>query len=117
MLAEKGHPQAKVDIEVEDISATAVALIFDIDEGPRVRVKEIVFTGDRDGFSQRRLRGAMKLVKEAGLISTFKSSDIYFKEKLQDDLERVRFFLGQNGYLQAKYSEPTGMPNSSAGAA
>ncbi len=107
LLAEKGHPQAKVDIEVEDISATAVALIFNIDEGPRVRVKEIVFTGDRDGFSQRRLRGAMKLVKESGLISTFKSADIYFKEKLQDDLERVRFFLGQKGYLQAKYGEPT----------
>ncbi|HQR31964.1 MAG TPA: outer membrane protein assembly factor BamA [Blastocatellia bacterium] len=106
LLAEKGHPDAKVQIEVEDISVTTVALIFDVDEGPRVRVKEIQFTGDRDGFSQRRLRGAMKLVKEAGLISTFTSKDIYFKEKLQDDLERVRFFLGSKGYLQAKISEP-----------
>jgi hypothetical protein len=52
------------------------------------------FTGDRGDFSQRRLRGAMKLVKEAGIISTFKSADIYFKEKLQDDLERVRFLPG-----------------------
>ncbi len=106
LLAEKGHPDAKVQIEVEDISATTVALIFNVEEGPRVRVKEIVFTGERDGFSQRRLRGAMKLVKESGLISTFTSKDIYFKEKLQDDLERVRFFLGNKGYLQAKISEP-----------
>ncbi len=106
LLAEKGHPQAEVSIEVEDISATTVALIFNVDEGPRVRVKEIVFTGERGDFSQRRLRGAMKLVKEAGIISTFKSADIYFKEKLQDDLERIRFFLGQKGYLQAKYGEP-----------
>jgi len=106
LLAEKGHPDAKVSIEVEDISATTVALIFNVDEGPRVRVKEIEFTGERDGFSQRRLRGAMKLVKESGLISTFTSKDIYFKEKLQDDLERVRFFLGTKGYLQAKIGEP-----------
>lgn len=106
LLAEKGHPDAKVSIEVEDISATTVALIFDVEEGPRVRVKEIEFTGDKDGFSQRKLRGAMKLVKESGLISTFTSKDIYFKEKLQDDLERVRFFLGTKGYLQAKIGEP-----------
>ncbi|MCG3163013.1 MAG: Outer membrane protein assembly factor BamA [Acidobacteria bacterium] len=106
LLAEKGHPNAEVSVEVEDISATTVALVFNVDEGPRVRVKEIEFTGDRDGFSQRRLRGAMKLVKEAGLISTFTSKDIYFKEKLQDDLERVRFYLGTKGYLQAKIGEP-----------
>jgi len=106
LLAEKGHPDAEVTVEVEDISATAVGLVFNVEEGPRVRVKEIEFTGDRDNFSQRRLRGAMKLVKEAGLFSTFTSKDIYFKDKLQDDLERVRYFLGQKGFLQAKIGEP-----------
>src|SRR5215475_12783642 len=106
LLAEKGHPSAEVSVEVEDISATTVALVFNVEEGPRVRVKEIEFTGSRDGFSQRRLRGAMKLVKEAGLFSAFTSKDIYFKEKLQDDLERVRYFLGTKGYLQAKIGEP-----------
>jgi outer membrane protein insertion porin family len=110
LLAEKGHPDAKVEVEVEDISATTVSLIFGVEEGPRVRVKDIEFVGDRDGFSQRRLRGAMKLVKESGLISTFTSKDIYFKEKLLDDLERVRFFLGTKGYLQAKIGEPTVEP-------
>src|SRR5215468_10065856 len=106
LMAEKGHPSAEVSVEVEDISATTVALVFNVEEGPRVRVKEIEFTGARDGFSQRRLRGAMKLVKEAGLFTTFSSKDIYFKDKLQDDLERVRYFLGTKGYLQAKISEP-----------
>src|SRR5499426_344882 len=106
LLAEKGHPNAEVTVEVEDISATTVGLVFDVNEGKRVRVKEIQFVGDRDGFSQRRLRGAMKLVKEAGLFSTFSSKDIYFKDKLMDDLERVRYFLGTKGYLQAKLGEP-----------
>ena len=107
LLAEKGHPDADVSVEVEEISATTVALAFDVDEGQRVRVKEIQFVGARDGFSQGRLRGAMKLVKEAGLFSNFSSKDIYFKDKLADDIERVKYFLGTKGYLQAKLSEPT----------
>jgi len=106
LLAEKGYPHAKVEVEVEDISMTTVALIFDVDEGPRVRVKQIEFVGDRDGFSQSRLRGAMKLVKESGILSSLTSKDIYFKEKLLDDLERVRFFLGTRGYMQARIGEP-----------
>ena len=106
LLAEKGRPEAKIEVEVEEISATAVALIFNIDEGPRVRVKEIVFDVDRDIFSQKRLRGAMKLVKEAGLISTFSSKDVYHKDKFEYDLEQVRFFLGTKGYLQCKIGEP-----------
>jgi outer membrane protein insertion porin family len=110
LLSEKGHPEAKVEVEVEDISATTVGLVFGVEEGPRVRVKQIEFVGDRDRFSQSRLRGAMKLVKEAGLFSIFTSKDIYFKEKLLDDLERVRFFLGSKGYLQAKIGEPTVEP-------
>jgi outer membrane protein insertion porin family len=106
LLAEKGHPDADVSVEVEEISATTVALVFDVNEGKRVRVKEIEFVGARDGFSQGRLRGAMKLVKEAGFFSNFSSKDIYFKDKLMDDLERVRYFLGTKGYLQAKLGEP-----------
>jgi outer membrane protein insertion porin family len=93
-------------VEVEEISATTVSLVFDVNEGKRVRVKEIEFVGARDGFSQGRLRGAMKLVKEAGLFSNFSSKDIYFKDKLADDIERVRYFLGTKGYLQAKLGEP-----------
>lgn len=106
LLAEKGHPDAEVSVEVEEISATTVALAFNVDEGKRVRVKEIQFVGARDGFSQGRLRGAMKLVKEAGLFSNFSSKDIYFKDKLADDVERVKYFLGTKGYLQSKLGEP-----------
>ncbi|MCI0523684.1 MAG: hypothetical protein L0Y75_00335 [Acidobacteria bacterium] len=110
LLAEKGYPDATVEVEVEEISATSVALVFNVTEGARVRIKEIEFTGAHAGFSQRRLRGAMKLVKEAGLLTIFTSKDIYFKDKLLDDLERVRYFLGAKGYLQSRVGEPTISP-------
>lgn len=86
-------------------------MVFDVTEGPRVRVKEIEFTGERDGFSPRRLKSAMQLVKEATLFTTFSSKDLYFKDKLQDALERLRFFLGAKGYLQAKIGEPEVVPD------
>src|SRR5262249_45481549 len=106
LLSEKGYPEATVDIEVAEISATSIVVVFSVNEGERVRIKEIVFTGSHSGFSQRRLRSAMKLVKEAGLLSSFTSKDIYFKDKLLEDLERVRFYLGMKGYLQAKVGDP-----------
>src|SRR5262245_46961709 len=110
LLAEKGRPDAQVEVEVEEVSATAVVRVFEVNEGPRGRIKGIEFTGSRAGVSQRRLRGAMKLVKEAGLFTTFTSKDIYFKDKLLDDIERVRYFLGTKGYLQARVGEPAIAP-------
>ncbi|MBL8205701.1 MAG: outer membrane protein assembly factor BamA [Blastocatellia bacterium] len=107
VLAEKGHPDAKVEIEIEEINQTTIGLVFNVEEGPRIRIKEIVFTGAGDKFSNRRLKSAMKVVKESGLISSFQSKDIYFKPKLEYDLENVRQFLGAKGYLQARLMEPT----------
>jgi len=43
LLADEGRPDAKVDAVDEDISKTAVAVIFKVDEGARVRVAEIEF--------------------------------------------------------------------------
>jgi outer membrane protein insertion porin family len=110
LLAEKGLPEAVVEIEVGEISATSVAVIFNVTEGQRVRVKEIEFVGEHDGFSQRQLRKAMQLIKQAGLITSFTSKDIYFRDKLLEDLERVRYFLGTKGYLQAKIGDPAVSP-------
>jgi outer membrane protein insertion porin family len=106
LLAEKGHPDAKVEAEIQEISATAVAVVFNVNEGPRVRVKEIVFTGQTK-FSQRQLRRAMKYVKESGILSSFTSKDIYFKDKLEADLQgQLRQFLGNKGYLRTIIGEP-----------
>jgi outer membrane protein insertion porin family len=107
LISEKGHPDAQVDVEIQEISATTVGLVFNVNEGPRVRVKEIVFVTSDKKFSQRQLRKAMKYTREAGLFSSFGSKDIYFKDKLEADLQgQLRLFLGNKGYLQANIGEP-----------
>jgi len=109
LLARKGRPDAEVTVEPEEISPTAVALHFRTKEGDRVRVAEIDFTGN-DHFSDGELRAEMKLVKQAGLISGLTSKDIYDLEKLKYDLDRVRFYYYDHGYLNVKFGEPVVEP-------
>src|ERR687896_140428 len=105
LLSESGHPNAVVEEETEEVSATSLAVNFKIDEGDRVRVVEIQFEGNTV-FSDGKLRGAMKYVKEAGLITRFKSTDILDREKLEYDLRLVDNYMRSKGYLQARHGEP-----------
>ena len=105
LLSAGGHPNAIVTESVEEVSATSVAITFNIDEGDRVRVVEIQFEGNTV-FSDGDLRGAMKYVKEAGLVSRFKSADILDREKLDVDLRLVDNYMRSKGYLQARHGEP-----------
>ncbi|MDQ3133437.1 MAG: outer membrane protein assembly factor BamA, partial [Acidobacteriota bacterium] len=105
LLAARGHPNATVESRLEPVSATSEAVIFDIDEKDRVRVVEIEFEGNQV-FSDGQLRGAMKLVKEAGLISRFKGQDILDREKLGVDLNLIRNYMAGKGYLQGRAGDP-----------
>src|SRR5690242_853265 len=105
LLAENGHPNATVEERTEEVSATSLAITFHVVEGDRVRVVEIQFEGNQV-FSDGQLRGAMKYVKEAGLITRFKGSDILHREKLEYDLHLVDNYMRSKGYLQARHGEP-----------
>jgi outer membrane protein insertion porin family len=106
LLAERGHPNATIEADVEEISQTSVGITFRVDEGDRVRVVDIDFEGNQV-FSDGDLRGAMKLVKEAGLITRFKGQDILHLDKLDYDLRvNVVNHMRSKGYLEARTGEP-----------
>ncbi len=106
LLGNEGRPEAKVDTVTEEISQTAISLTFKIDEGPRFRIADIEFEGNTI-YSDGDLKSRMKFVKEIGLLTTFSSKDIYHKEKLQVDLDRLRVLTyADNGYLQTRFGEP-----------
>src|SRR4026209_1559416 len=105
LLSAGGHPNATIQESIEEVSATSVAVTFDVNEGDRVRVVDVEFEGNTV-FSDGQLRGAMKFVKEAGLISRFKSTDILDREKLEYDLRMVDNYMRSKGYLQARHGEP-----------
>lgn len=106
LLASKGYPNATVAIKEEEVSATSVAVTFDVDQGNRSRIVEIQFEGN-EKFSDGELRGALQLVKETGLISRFKGQDILDLRKLQYDLQKnVRSYMFSKGYFQARLGDP-----------
>ncbi|CAN5585218.1 hypothetical protein BH20ACI4_BH20ACI4_02090 [soil metagenome] len=107
LLASKGYPNAKVEIVEEVVSATSVAITFNVDQGNRSRIVDIEFEGN-EKFSDGELRGALQLVKETGLISRFQGTDILDLQKLQYDLQKnVRDYMFSKGYFQARIGEPT----------
>jgi outer membrane protein insertion porin family len=106
LLAARGYPNATVEIRREEVSATSEAITFVVDQGDRVRVVEIDFTGNQH-FSDGELRGAMKYVREAGFISRIKGQDILDPEKLEADLRgNVTNYMRGKGYLQARTGDP-----------
>jgi outer membrane protein insertion porin family len=106
LLAEHGHPNATVKPDTEVISATSVALTYDVDEGERVRVVQIEFSGNQH-FSNRELRNSLKLVKETGLITRFQGKDILALDKLEYDLQKNLIpYMRSKGYLEARTGEP-----------
>ncbi len=105
LLAAHGHPNATVEERGEEVSATSRAITFVVHEGERVRVVDIEFEGNTV-FSDGKLRGSMKYVKQAGLITRFKGADILDREKLDVDLRLVDNYMRSKGYLQARHGEP-----------
>ncbi len=106
MLASKGYPNAKVTVQEDEVSATSIAVTFNVDQGNRSRIIEIDFEGN-ERFKDSELRNALVLVQQTGLIARFKSQDILDVKKLQYDLQKnVRSYMFSKGYFQARIGEP-----------
>ena len=106
MFASKGYPNAKVEVKEEEVSATSIAVTFNMEQGNRSRILSIEFEGNQH-FKQGELRDALQLVKQTGLVARFKSMDILDLRKLQYDLQKnVRAHMFSKGYFQARIGEP-----------
>jgi outer membrane protein insertion porin family len=105
LLGEHGRQFAKVTPQYERIaSSNAVILVFKIDEGPKVKVGTIKFTGNH-AFSDRKLLRAMKHDRPYGIPLYFWDIPVltktYDHEKLNEDLEvGVRGLYQDNGYFR-----------------
>ena len=105
LLGEHGRQFAKVTPQYERIaSSNAVILVFKIDEGPKVKVGKIKFTGNH-AFSDRKLIRAMRHDRPYAIPMYFWNISVltktYDREKLNEDLEvGVRSLYQNNGYFR-----------------
>jgi outer membrane protein insertion porin family len=111
LLGEHGRQFAKVTPQYERIaSSNAVILVFKIEEGPKVKVGKIKFTGNH-AFSDRKLIRAMRHDRPYSVPLYFWDiavlSKTYDREKLSEDLEvGVRGLYRDSGYFKATVGDP-----------
>ena len=106
LLAEKGRQYAEISYRSENVPPNAKVLIFQIDEGPKVKVKKITFHGNTL-FSDRELRRSMKFIKQTGLIAFFTGKTKFDKRRLEGSLELgVRKKYEEKGYMKLLIKEP-----------
>jgi outer membrane protein insertion porin family len=111
LLAEHGRQFATVTPEYERIaSSNAVILVFRINEGPKVKVGKIQFTGDK-AFSRRKLIRAMHNDRPYSIplyiteISVL--SKTYDHDKLIEDIQvGIQGLYQDNGYFKVLVKDP-----------
>lgn len=93
------HGQYGVEIttDVEELPRNRVAITIDIHEGRPAKIRSINVIGNK-AFSNRRVGKQFKLTTP-GIMTWFTKSDQYSKMKLTGDLESLRSFYLDRGYL------------------
>ena len=94
----KGLYAAEVVATVTPVERNQVAIFFNVDEGPVAKIQEINIIGNRV-FSESTLLGEMQL-KTGGWLSWYSKDNLYSKQKLTADLETIRSYYLNRGYLE-----------------
>jgi outer membrane protein insertion porin family len=94
----KGMYAAEVVATVTPVERNQVAIYFNIDEGPVAKIQEINFIGN-NVFSESTLKSQMQL-KTGGWLSWYSKDNLYSKQKLTADLENIRSYYLNRGYLE-----------------
>ena len=104
--SEGGFEGVSVDILYEDMpDPTEKRIVFQINEGIKAKIAEIDFVGNQR-FSDRRLRRAMKEVKEHNLITWVRKKNVYVPSKLEEDLQNVKNIYLDAGYKDVEFGDP-----------
>ncbi len=103
--AERGHQYATVTPQIRQVPPGGVDVIFAIDEGPKVKVGNIIIEGNK-AFSSKDVIRAMKNLKPIGLPHSILFENLfartYDSTKLDEDSDRIRVFYQGRGYFQAR---------------
>ncbi|MBT2134098.1 outer membrane protein assembly factor BamA [Croceibacterium sp. LX-88] len=93
----QGRFAATVEPQMVQLDQNRVDVIFEINEGPKSKVRQINIIGN-EKFSDGELQGEM-VTKVAGLTKIFSSTTSYDPDRLAFDQQQLRAFYLKNGYV------------------
>jgi outer membrane protein insertion porin family len=104
-LAERGRQFATVEPEVRQVPPSSLEIVFNVNEGPKIKVGKITVAGNQ-AFSQREVIRAMANTHGYGIPHSILFEDLfprtYDSSKLEEDKERIRDAYQSRGYFEAR---------------
>lgn len=108
LYVKSGRFLATVEAKVTRLEQNRVRITFNVDEGKRAKVRDIVFIGN-EAFTNDALREAIS-TKEARWYS-FSSGEYYDEDRIAYDMELLRRFYTSKGYGDFEISSYTAQIN------
>lgn len=94
----RGHYGASVVTTVTPLERNRVGISFSIDEGDITKIRQINIIGNK-AFKEKDLL-QLFVLQPPGWLTWYTKNDQYSKQKLSGDLETLRSFYLNNGYLE-----------------
>ena len=105
--AEEGYQFTEVKPAVKELPGgpKLVHLTFNIDAGPKVRIREVDFVGN-SAVSDRRLERQMKENNSGGFFSFITGGGTYQEDKFEEDADAIIEYYRKRGYITARVGQP-----------
>ncbi len=98
-FTEKGHPLVKSDVVRTENPDNTIDLQFNIDRGPKVKVKRVLIHGN-EKLSDGKVRKQMKTKTKSWW--KFWRSSKFEQEKFEEDLHRILDYYNERGFYDAR---------------
>ncbi|HTR02014.1 MAG TPA: outer membrane protein assembly factor BamA [Thermoanaerobaculia bacterium] len=102
---QQGFRSATIDYRIDDISKTEKKVVFLIDEGDKVKIESIQFTGNTD-VSAQALRNAMTKTKVAVWWRLLSENTVYSQANYEADVESIKGLYQSKGYKDVVVKDP-----------
>lgn len=94
----RGKYGAAITTTITPLERNRVGINFNVEEGSAARIKQINVVGAK-AFQEKELLGLLELTTP-GFFTWYSKSDQYSRQKLSADLEKIKSFYMNRGYLE-----------------
>ncbi|NWF76058.1 MAG: outer membrane protein assembly factor BamA [Nitrospirae bacterium] len=105
LYEEEGYWLSHIVPVIRRIGEDEVSLTYQIEEGQKIRIKKIIFEGNK-AISSGKIKKVME-TKEWWLFSFITSSGYYQKVRIDSDIEKIKDLYFNNGFIKVVVGEPT----------